>query len=134
MVTKRARATPESGAGRDDSLSNLPDRASGSQGSLPNEANDIESASKDIGQNGSLGRVGFAEPRGVFHPATRLASVATFGVALASQTQFPRRRADLQITSQANVSIGECEGDDDHTSQGVFWVLVRASRRGIDAL
>ena len=95
MVTKKGRATPGSGAGGKDRLSDLLDRASGIDSGLPNEAHDVEEAGQDVSENGSLSGVWFAEPGGVFDAPAGLVSIATFSVALATHTQFPGGRVDL---------------------------------------
>ena len=123
----KVRATPKLGAGGDDRLSNLLDRVSGSQSGLPDKANDVESAGQDVSQKGSLGSVGFAEPRGAFDAPAGLVSVAAFGVALATHAQFPGGRVDLQVASKTDVTIGKSDVNSDDTTQGVFRVPVRTS-------
>ena len=121
---KAGRATPESGTDR---LSDFQDRASGIDSGLPNEAYDVEEAGQNVGENGSLGGVRFAEPRRVFDAAAGLVSIATFGVALAAHTQFPGRRIDFEIASKTNVTIGKREIDSDDTTQGTFRVSIGTS-------
>lgn len=125
MVTKKqVRATPESDADR---LSDLLDRASSSYSGFPNETNDVEEAGQDVGENGNLGGVSFAEPGGVFDTAAGLVSVTTFGVTLAAHPQFPGGRIDFEIASETNVAVRKREIDGDDTAQGTFRVSIRAS-------
>jgi len=124
VTKKQVRATPESGADR---LSDILDRASGIDSGLPNETHDVEEAGQDVGENGSLGGVSFAEPGGVFDAAAGLVGVTTFGIALAAHTQFPGGRIDLEVASKTNITIGKREIDSDDTTQGAFRVSIRAS-------
>ena len=111
-------------------------RECGSEGGLPDEAGDpsagsgqaVEADGEDVGQDGSFGAVGLAEPGGAFHAASGLVGVAALSIALASHTQFPGGRVDFRVTSQADVAVGEREVHDDHTPQGVFRVPVGTGR------
>lgn len=98
-----------------------------SLGSLPDEAGDIEDIGQDVGQDGSLGAVGPAEPGGAFHSPPGLVGIAALGVTLASHAQFPGRGAHLEVTGQADVAIGEGDVHGGQVAQGVR-ILVGAVR------
>lgn len=97
---------------------------SSSKSSFPDEASDAEGGGKDVRQDRSLGTVGFAEPGRAFDAASGLVGVAGFSIALSPDAQVPGGRVNFQITSQADVTVGEREIDGDHTSQEMFWVAV----------
>ena len=107
------RATPESGAGGKDRLSDLLNRASGIHSGLPYEANDVEDAGKDVGENGSLSGVWFAEPGGVFDAATGLVSIAA--LSLSGQDKGFRRSfgGPCGVSRRENRSLGH-ERDECH--------------------
>lgn len=60
------------------------------------EARHVERTSEDVGQEGGLGGVGQAEPRGTFHAAAGLASIAAFGITQAAKAQFPGAGVNLK--------------------------------------
>jgi hypothetical protein len=53
-----------------------------------------------------------------------LIGVAAFGVAQAPNAQFPRGRADLEVTSETDIAIWEGTIDDDGTAAREIWMLV----------
>jgi hypothetical protein len=67
-------------------------------------------------------------PGGAFHAASGLIGIAGFSVALTPHAQLPDGRVDFQVTSQADVAVGEREINGDHGSQGVFRVPVGTDR------
>jgi len=75
-------------------------------GGLTDETRDGEHRGQDVCQDGRLGAVGAAEPRGAFHTASGLVGIATFGVAAASGAQVPGGGFDFEITRQADIAIG----------------------------
>ena len=69
------------------------------------ETGDIESTRKDIAKELSFGAVGFAEPGRAFEVSSGLVGVAAFGITEPTDAQFPGRRIDLEVASQAYVIV-----------------------------
>ena len=88
-------------------------------GGFTDEARDVKRTGEDVSQDGSLGAVGLAEPRGAFHAVASLAGIATLGVAEATDTQLPGRGSNLEIASQTEFAIGKAAIDPDQVTEGV---------------
>ena len=108
--------------------------AGGGLSGLADEAGEVEGASEDVGQDGSFSGVGLAEPRGALHAPAGLVGVAALGIALAAETQFPGGGANLQVASQADVTIGQGKVHDHETTQGMLRVAVRTVGRVVRCL
>ena len=65
----------------------------GGESGLTDETSEIEGTRKQVAEGLSLGTVVETEPGGALEVAARLVGVATLGVTLATQAQFPRRGA-----------------------------------------
>ena len=98
--------------------------SSGSKGCLTDQAGEVAGAGEDIGQDGGFGAVGQAVPGGVFDATAPLIGVAALSVAQAPDAQFPRGRADLEVTSETDIAIWEGTIDDDGTAARKIWMLV----------
>ena len=77
------------------------------------EARHVECTSEDVGQEGGLGSVGHAEPRGTFHAAAGLASIAAPGIREFQKNNRPKtakltqkQNADKPPTAHENLTNG----------------------------
>ncbi len=101
--------------------------------SLANQASQVKGQGKGIADQGGLGGVGQAEPGGAFETAALLAGIAAFGITLATDAQFPGRRADLEIPGQADTAIRQAQANGEAVAQGALWIgeLAGLARQGL---
>ena len=75
-------------------------------GSFKDQARQVEGDGERVADSHGLGGVVQTEGAGSFELPASLGSVATFGVGLPANTQFPGFRAELGIARQAGAAIG----------------------------
>ena len=103
----------------------------GGERGFTHETSDIECAGKDVTEILGLGTVGLAEAGGTFQVTTGLVGVAAFSVTETTDAQVPGGRADLEVTSQAEIVVLWVSGlDAGGVAQGTCRVSVRAKGDG----
>ena len=102
----------------------------GRPGSLANQTSQVKGQREGIADQGRLGGVGQAEPGRALETTALLTGIAGFGIALASDAQFPGGRTDRQVPRQADTAIGQAEAGSEAEAQGVEWVDVLAGQAG----
>lgn len=106
-------------------------RTGSSEGGFTDEAGHVEDRGEDIPEDGGLGAVIHTEPGRTFQAATGLAGIATFRVTLSPNAQFPGRRTNLKVPSQADIAIREGEVHRNSVAQGVVVIPIGANRTGM---
>ena len=103
--------------------------ASRGNGRLANQASDVAGAGEDVGEDGGLGAVVLAVPRGALDATTPLVGVATLGITQPSDAQFPSGGIDLEVAGKTDVAIGQGTIDDDSAAKRCIGLLVGAIGR-----
>ncbi len=97
------------------------------QGGFPDEASQVEGEGQDVAQEGGLGSIGQAKTRHPLELSAGLVGIAGFGIGQPSKAQIPAGGADLQVTSQADGTIGQVQGGGEGKAQRSGGVLIGAA-------
>ena len=82
---------------------------------------------QDVAQEGGLGGIGQAKTRHALELSAGLVGIASFGIGEPSKTQIPAGGTDLQVTSQADGTIGQAQGGGEGKAQRSLGVLIGAA-------
>lgn len=91
----------------------------GSLGSFKDQTGEVGGQGEGIRDEHGLGGVGDAEPGRAFEVAARLRGIAGFGIALATDAEFPGIRTDRDVANQADRAVMEIAADGDGETERV---------------
>lgn len=94
--------------------------ADGLQGSLRDQAGEIESQGEGVRDDHRFGGVVEAEPGGALDAAALLDGISALGVALTSDAQLPGIGTDLEIAGQADAAIWEGKAGGEGITEGMI--------------
>jgi hypothetical protein len=103
----------------------------GSEGSLSDEASEVEGDRQDITQDGGFGGIEETKAGSAFELATPLIGIAGFSIGEAAEAQMPGGGIDLEVTGQADGAIGEVQGSGEAETEGVALIPVGTAVRSM---